>query len=96
MSLRPVSTATGCAANAVSPISMRKKPPPNCRLFWPPEDPSFKPRETTLLKIYGIYRSRATRNIWLCDEMGIKFQHVPVIQASLSISDALAAFLKNA
>ncbi len=35
-----------------------------------------------MLKIYGVYRSRATRNIWLCDEMGIPFEMVPVVQAN--------------
>lgn len=35
-----------------------------------------------MLKIYGLYRSRATRNIWLCDEMGVPFELVPVIQAN--------------
>ncbi len=30
--------------------------------------------------IYGVYRSRASRNIWLCHEMGLGFDHVPVIQ----------------
>ena len=34
-----------------------------------------------MLKIYGVYRSRATRNIWLAKELGIPFEHVPVIQA---------------
>lgn len=34
-----------------------------------------------MLKIYGLYRSRATRNIWLCDELGVPFTLVPVIQA---------------
>jgi glutathione S-transferase len=34
-----------------------------------------------MLKIYGLYRSRATRNIWLCGELGIPFELVPVIQA---------------
>jgi glutathione S-transferase len=34
-----------------------------------------------MLKIYGCYRSRATRNIWLCDELGVPFTLVPVIQA---------------
>jgi glutathione S-transferase len=34
-----------------------------------------------MLKIYGLYRSRATRNIWLCDELGVPFELVPVIQA---------------
>ena len=31
--------------------------------------------------IQGVYRSRASRNIWLCNEMGLPFVHVPVIQA---------------
>jgi glutathione S-transferase len=33
-----------------------------------------------MLTIYGVYRSRASRNIWLADELGIPFKHVPVIQ----------------
>ncbi|MGE3919104.1 MAG: glutathione S-transferase family protein [Hyphomicrobiaceae bacterium] len=33
-----------------------------------------------MLTIYGVYRSRATRNIWLADELGIPFEHVPVTQ----------------
>ncbi len=33
------------------------------------------------ITIYGVYRSRASRNIWLCNEAGIAFEHVPVIQA---------------
>lgn len=33
-----------------------------------------------MLTIYGVYRSRATRNIWLCGELGIPFKHVPVTQ----------------
>lgn len=33
------------------------------------------------LKIYGVLRSRATRPIWAAKEMGIPFEHVPVIQA---------------
>ncbi len=35
-----------------------------------------------MLKIYGVYRSRATRNIWLAMELGVPFTHVPVIQAN--------------
>ena len=35
-----------------------------------------------MLKLYGIYRSRASRNIWLLDEMGVPFELVPVIQAN--------------
>lgn len=37
-------------------------------------------REKTMLTIYGVYRSRASRNIWLANELGIPFRHVPVIQ----------------
>ncbi|MBX3503366.1 MAG: glutathione S-transferase family protein [Alphaproteobacteria bacterium] len=33
-----------------------------------------------MLTIYGVYRSRASRNIWLLDELGVPFRHVPVIQ----------------
>jgi glutathione S-transferase len=33
-----------------------------------------------MLKIYGVYRSRATRNIWLASELGVPFEHIPVIQ----------------
>lgn len=34
-----------------------------------------------MLQIYGCYRSRASRNIWLCGELGVPFELVPVIQA---------------
>ena len=33
-----------------------------------------------MLKIYGVYRSRAARNIWLADELGIPFKLIPVMQ----------------
>lgn len=33
-----------------------------------------------MLTIYGVYRSRASRNLWLANELGIPFKHVPVIQ----------------
>ncbi|MDX2157411.1 MAG: glutathione S-transferase family protein [Hyphomicrobiaceae bacterium] len=33
-----------------------------------------------MLTIYGVFRSRATRNIWLANELGIPFKHVPVTQ----------------
>jgi glutathione S-transferase len=38
--------------------------------------------EPGMLTIYGVYRSRATRNIWLAMELGIPFKQVPVIQAN--------------
>lgn len=31
--------------------------------------------------LYGVYRSRASRNLWLLGETGLPFRHVPVIQA---------------
>ena len=33
-----------------------------------------------MLTIYGVYRSRASRNIWLATELGIPFKHAPVMQ----------------
>jgi glutathione S-transferase len=33
-----------------------------------------------MLTIYGIFRSRASRNYWLCYELGIPFKQVPVVQ----------------
>ncbi|MDH3263296.1 MAG: glutathione S-transferase family protein [Paracoccaceae bacterium] len=34
-----------------------------------------------MVKIYGAYRSRASRNYWLARELGIEVEEVPVIQA---------------
>lgn len=34
-----------------------------------------------MLTLYGVYRSRATRPLWLLHETGTPFTHVPVIQA---------------
>lgn len=42
-----------------------------------------------MLTIYGVYRSRATRTLWLAAELGIEFKHVPVIQAR-RLADPLA------
>lgn len=43
-----------------------------------------------MLTIYGVYRSRASRNIWLANEIGLAFRHVPVIQ-SYRLPDPAAA-----
>jgi glutathione S-transferase len=43
-----------------------------------------------MLTIYGVYRSRASRNLWLAGELGIPFEHVPVMQL-YRLSDAAAA-----
>lgn len=34
-----------------------------------------------MLKIYGVYQSRASRNYWMARELGIDFESVPVIQS---------------
>lgn len=34
-----------------------------------------------MITIYGVYRSRASRNFWLANELGIEVRQVPVIQA---------------
>ncbi|MBY0338207.1 MAG: glutathione S-transferase family protein [Acetobacteraceae bacterium] len=34
-----------------------------------------------MITIHGVLRSRASRNIWLLEEMGTPYRHVPVIQA---------------
>ncbi len=34
-----------------------------------------------MLTLYGAFRSRATRPLWLLDEAGVAFTHVPVVQA---------------
>lgn len=34
-----------------------------------------------MLTIYGVYRSRASRPLWLLGETGTPYRHVPVIQA---------------
>lgn len=41
------------------------------------------------LTIYGVLRSRASRPIWLAKELGLTYQHVPVIQA-YRLADPLA------
>jgi glutathione S-transferase len=42
-----------------------------------------------MLTIYGVYRSRASRNIWAAHELDLAFKHVPVIQA-YRLADAMA------
>jgi glutathione S-transferase len=43
-----------------------------------------------MLKIYGVYKSRATRILWLMEELGAPFELVPVLQA-YKLADPLAA-----
>ena len=49
-----------------------------------------------MLTIYGVTRSRASRIIWLCHEIGLSYRQVPVIQAyRLSDPDAEGAVLNT-
>jgi len=34
-----------------------------------------------MLKIFGVYQSRASRNYWMALELGIEYESIPVIQA---------------
>src|SRR5690349_16293354 len=43
-----------------------------------------------MLTIYGVYRSRASRTLWLVGELGLAFRHVPVVQG-YRLADANAA-----
>jgi glutathione S-transferase len=43
-----------------------------------------------MLTIYGVYRSRASRNYWMAEELGIEFRSVPVLQAK-RLANPLAA-----
>ncbi|MDR7143006.1 glutathione S-transferase family protein [Rhizobium sp. BE258] len=43
-----------------------------------------------MLKIYGVYRSRASRVYWMAEELGIPFEYIPVLQ-SYMLADPAAA-----
>lgn len=43
-----------------------------------------------MLTIYGVYKSRASRLYWLCEELGLVFRKEPVLQAR-KVPDPLAA-----
>jgi glutathione S-transferase len=45
-----------------------------------------------MLTIYGVHRSRAARAVWLANELGLAFVHVPVVQRyRLSAEAAISA-----
>jgi glutathione S-transferase len=50
-----------------------------------------------MITLYGVYRSRASRPLWLLAECGVDFTHVPVIQSyRLNQPKAAAAALNTA
>src|SRR5690242_8541562 len=51
----------------------------NCGLFLRSRQ-KVPDKHPFMLTIYGVYRSRASRPIWLANELGLTFKHVPVIQ----------------
>ena len=44
-----------------------------------------------MITLYGVYRSRASRPLWLLAELGLPFSHIPVIQAYRLKTDPTAA-----
>ena len=44
-----------------------------------------------MITLYGVYRSRASRPLWLLTELGLPFSHIPVIQAYRLKTDPTAA-----
>ncbi|WP_431280822.1 glutathione S-transferase family protein [Humitalea sp. 24SJ18S-53] len=49
-----------------------------------------------MITIYGVLRSRASRNVWLLHEMGREFRHVPVIQVGRLADPASAINTRSA
>jgi glutathione S-transferase len=47
------------------------------------------------LKIYGVLRSRASRPVWMAKELGISYEHVPVIQNYRLLNAAASGGLLN-
>lgn len=48
-----------------------------------------------MITLYGVYRSRASRPLWLLAECGAEFRHVPVIQAYRLADEAARAATLN-
>jgi glutathione S-transferase len=48
-----------------------------------------------MLTLYGVFRSRASRALWLLGETGTRFAHVPVIQAYRLANPAAADAPRN-
>ncbi len=49
-----------------------------------------------MITLYGCYRSRASRNLWLLGELGRPFTHVPVVQHYRLSADQAARMLHTA
>jgi glutathione S-transferase len=53
------------------------------------------PRGFEMITLYGVYRSRASRPLWLLAEIGLPFTHVPVIQGYRLPSPTAAGAVLN-
>lgn len=49
-----------------------------------------------MLEIYGVTRSRASRIVWLCEEMGLAYTQVPVMQAYRMVNAGLDPYAADA
>ena len=57
----------------------RRHPFPSPRSL--PKNTAKSPlQEPVMITLYGVYRSRASRPLWLLAELGLPFTHIPVIQ----------------
>jgi glutathione S-transferase len=95
--LRPY--AANCpSVNATNRGGLRHRHHENSSIDQPDTLPRHRPLAygaeknggTRMLSIYGVYRSRASRNYWLAGELGIPFVSVPVIQGR-RLDDPLAS-----
>jgi glutathione S-transferase len=70
-------------ARSAAPLASGEQTPtvsPRGKGFWSRYRSQPKVLRPVSLTIYGCYRSRATRTIWLANELGLAFRHVPVVQ----------------
>jgi glutathione S-transferase len=68
-------TAERCKEFGRIPVAFRQRCANSASEFAP------NPGALPMLTLYGVYRSRASRPLWLLAECGAPFTHVPVIQA---------------
>jgi glutathione S-transferase len=45
-----------------------------------PHPNAFRKALSMTMKLYGVLRSRGSRNVWLLNELGAAYEHIPVIQ----------------
>jgi len=78
-------TNNNAARRAFAVLADQNRLQPGCGLAKLPSN-----KEIPMLTLYGVYRSRASRPLWLLAEIGQKFCHIPVVQA-YRLADPFAA-----